>query len=103
MTTEPVAESERPGLGPPVPLRWYHKLSALLFVALCLELGLFLFVYPWSPYWERNYFSALTPKWEGVWRSSYVRGAVSGIGLLDIYIFWTELYRLLRLFFKRQG
>lgn len=37
---------------------------------------------PWSVLWERNYFAAVVPAL-GAWMASpYVRGAVSGIGLV---------------------
>ncbi len=36
--------------------RWYHKLSAILLVTFCFEIGLFLIIFPWTPYWDGNYF-----------------------------------------------
>jgi hypothetical protein len=76
--------------------RWYHKAGALLFVFFCFEVGAFLVVFPWLDLWDYNYFSALTPGWEDVWTSPYVRGAVSGLGLLNIWISFAELFRLRR-------
>ena len=40
----------------PVPIqrplyRWYHKLSAVLLITFCLEVGLFLLIFPWTDYW----------------------------------------------------
>jgi hypothetical protein len=32
---------------PPLPrYRWYHKVSAVLFITLCLDIGLFLVIFP---------------------------------------------------------
>ncbi len=85
----------------PVPVerpryRWYHKVSALVFVVFCLELGLFLLIFPWTDGWEGNFFSSLIPEWHRYWESSYVRGAISGIGIVDLYICFVEAVRLRR-------
>ena len=41
-----------------------------------------LIVTPWTPFWLRNYFAQAWP-WLGVYMSStYVRGAVTGVGLV---------------------
>jgi len=76
--------------------RWYHKITALVFIIFCLELGLFLFLFPWTEYWEHNLFSSLVPEWHQFWESSYVRGAVSGIGVVNLYISFVEIFRLRR-------
>lgn len=76
--------------------RWYHKLSAVLIITLCLEIGLFLLVFPWTSYWETNYFSQIIPSWHVYWYNSYFRGAVSGLGALNLYIFLVEIFHLRR-------
>jgi hypothetical protein len=76
--------------------RWYHKLLALLAVIFCFEMGVFLLVFPWVSEWDLNYFARL-PFWaENVWISPYFRGAISGIGLVNIYISFVEVFRLRR-------
>jgi hypothetical protein len=94
------AEPSEYGAGPvevgrPV-YRWYHKLSAVLLVAFCLGIGLFLLIFPWTPYWDTNYFGSLIPQWHAYWDNMYVRGAVSGLGFVNLYISILELYRLRR-------
>jgi hypothetical protein len=64
---------------------WYHKMSAVVFITFCLEIGLFLLIFPWTEYWDGNYFSDL-----------YVRGAVSGLGVVNLYISFVEIFRLRR-------
>ncbi len=93
-TGEPLA-------GGPVPVphpayRWYHKMSAVLFITFCIELGLFLVVFPWTDYWDGNFFSSLVPEWHQYWVNMYVRGAVSGLGVVDLYISLLEIVRLRR-------
>ena len=76
--------------------RWYHKLTGLLAVIFAFELGIFLLVFPWASDWNFNYFASL-PLWtRGLWQSPYFRGAVSGLGLLNIYISFVEVFRLKR-------
>ncbi len=95
----PSSESE-PLPGPiPVPrplYRWYHKVSAVLYVMFCLELGVFLVIFPWTEYWDYNFFSSFVPEWHQYWENLYVRGAVSGLGVLDLYIFFVEIVGLRR-------
>ena len=85
----------RPMPVPPPEYRWYHKMSAVLFITFCLEVGIFLVLFPWTPYWEGNYFSALRP-WRQYWDNMYVRGAISGLGVVNLYISLVEVLRLRR-------
>ncbi|HJZ95353.1 MAG TPA: hypothetical protein VKE70_02550 [Candidatus Solibacter sp.] len=74
--------------------RWYHKIGAFLFISLCMLVGLFLLIFPWTYWWGGNYFSDLLPQMEQWWDNVYVRGAVSGLGLVNLYISIVELFRL---------
>jgi len=76
--------------------RWYHKMAGVLFVAFCLCVGLFLVIFPWTDLWESNYFSTWVPEWHQYWDNMYVRGAISGIGVVNLYISLTEMFRLRR-------
>jgi hypothetical protein len=78
------------------PFRWYHKAGALLYIFFCFEIGVFLLLYPWSPWWGSSFFSGVTPAWYELWNSPYLRGAVSGLGVIDIGISFSELFRLRR-------
>jgi hypothetical protein len=82
------------------PVRWYHKMSAILFITFCLEIGFFLLIFPWTEFWEANYFAAFIPEWHRYWDNMYLRGAVSGIGVVNLYISFVEMFRLRR-FAKR--
>jgi len=76
--------------------RWYHKMSAILLVTFCVEIGLFLLIFPWTEYWDANYFSRLAPAWRSFWGNGYLRGAVSALGALNLYISVVEIFRLRR-------
>jgi hypothetical protein len=49
-----------------------------------LEVGLLLVVLPWSGFWEQNYFADTWPPLLVLLRNNYVRGAVSGLGLVNL-------------------
>ena len=75
---------------------WYQKLSAILLIIFCLELGCFLLVFPWvNEVWEQNFFSSLLHT--GIWNNGYFRGAMSGLGVINVYIAFVEILRLRRL------
>lgn len=87
----------------PVPLaprsRWFQRIASVLLIVFCLELGLFLLIYPWTDGWSGNYFSWIGPArtqavWHGFWNNPYLRGAVSGIGLVNIWIAAYEAFRM---------
>ncbi|MGD1073120.1 MAG: hypothetical protein ABSB15_23635 [Bryobacteraceae bacterium] len=78
---------------------WFRRLSSVLFVIFCFELGLFLIIYPWTDAWTDNYFSVAVPDtmaraWRDLWNNSYVRGAVSGLGLVNVWIAMTEVFQM---------
>jgi hypothetical protein len=74
--------------------RWRGRLQAILLILFCLEVGIVLVLLPWSSFWDRNYFFSLAPRWSYLLSSSYVRGAVSGLGLLNVWIAVAEFWRL---------
>ena len=79
--------------------RWFRRLSSVLFVVFCFELGLFLLVYPWTDAWADNYFSVAVPDsalstWRTLWNNPYVRGGVSGLGLVNVWIAVAEVFRM---------
>jgi hypothetical protein len=72
------------------------RLSVIFYIILCIEIGIVLTVLPWVPHgwwglsdWGNNYFLLLASRKVGfgVQRfiaSGWVRGAVSGIGILNL-------------------
>lgn len=72
---------------------WISKGASLLFVIFCLELGLFLIIYPWTTRWTMNILPVWLPIPHDLWLSGYFRGAVSGIGIADLVIALSEMSR----------
>ena len=63
-------------------------------MAYFLEVGLLLVVAPWSAFWDRNYFARLAPTIGDIIKDPYVRGAVSGLGLINIVAGLAELFSM---------
>lgn len=59
-------------------------MKRLALVIFFLEIGFVLTVAPWSAYWDRNYFAETLPAIHGVITNNFVRGAVSGLGLINV-------------------
>jgi hypothetical protein len=67
----------------------------LLLVALFLEIGFLLVVMPWSAFWDRNYFVQSLPVVAVLLTNNFVRGGVTGLGLVNLYLGFSELVRAL--------
>ena len=63
----------------------------LVYIAFFLEVGLLLVVLPWSGFWERNYFAAAWPPLQRVLTNNFVRGAVTGLGLVNLVAGFADL------------
>ena len=81
------------------------KLSVIFYIILCLEIGIALTVAPWWPQgmwgfgdWGNNYFLLYAAQKTGIHSlqavvaSGWVRGAVSGVGLLNLGIAIWEIF-----------
>jgi len=81
------------------------KLSVIFYIILCLEIGIVLTLLPWVPQgtlglsdWGNNYFLLYAARKTGmhaletVVASGWVRGAVTGVGLLNIGIAFWEIF-----------
>lgn len=65
---------------------WSHRLSLVVFVVFCIELGMFLAILPWISVWNQNSFLGSYPTLKTLLQNNFVRGLVTGIGLVDIWI-----------------
>jgi hypothetical protein len=81
------------------------KLSVIFYIILCLEIGIVLTLLPWVPQgtlglsdWGNNYFLLYAARKTGmhalqaVVASGWIRGAVTGVGLLNIGIAFWEIF-----------
>jgi hypothetical protein len=58
----------------------------ILWTLICFELGILLILVPWSGFWERNFFLQRFPDLVPLLMNPFSRGAVSGLGLLDVFL-----------------
>lgn len=65
---------------------WMRRIVLVLFVMFCLQMGMMLLFLPWTPAWSYN--SWLAEHWavRNFVTNYFVRGLVSGLGLVDIFI-----------------
>jgi len=70
----------------PAPI-WLQRMSLAVLVLFCFYIGGLLAIIPWSPrYWDHNGWLLAHPALDAVLNHGWVRGVVSGIGLIDIWI-----------------
>ncbi len=63
-----------------------NRISRALLVVLCFEMGALLLYLPWSAFWEQNFFLSHFPSLIPVVLHPSFRGAISGLGVLDILL-----------------
>jgi hypothetical protein len=68
------------------------RLLRVVLLLLWLELGLMLILLPWSDMWDINYFLYQYPALGLIMKNPYLRGAVSGLGLMNV-LFALEAFR----------
>ena len=62
-----------------------------MYIAFFLEVGLLLIVLPWSTFWERNYFVVTWPSVRPFLINNFVRGAITGLGLVNVIAGFADL------------
>lgn len=66
---------------------WLQRLSLFVLVLFCVYLGVLVMLLPWwARIWDHNMFLQAHPALSAVLHNGAVRGVISGIGLLDIWI-----------------
>ena len=65
---------------------WMYRIWLVVFVLFCLEVGIVLMVGPWTRAWTDNSLSSSFPALHDFLMNGFVRGAVSGLGLVDFWI-----------------
>jgi hypothetical protein len=66
---------------------WLQRLSLFVLVLFCVYLGVLVMILPWwTRIWDHNDFIQARPTLSAVLHMGAVRGLISGLGLLDIWI-----------------
>lgn len=58
----------------------------IIVVLLSLEAGLVLLVLPWTVLWDRNWWVFGAPLLRPILMNNFLRGAISGLGLLTLWV-----------------
>ena len=66
--------------------RWMARVFLLIEVIIWVELGLILAIVPWTRAWSDNGLVLNYPRIRELLSINFIRGVVTGIGLLDIWV-----------------
>ncbi|MBP6822318.1 MAG: hypothetical protein KA368_12290 [Acidobacteria bacterium] len=75
------------------------KITVIVYIVVSFEIGILLLILPWSPWWHDNFFLYfIIGKLHAPWMATFlthkaVRGAVTGIGVLNILAGIYEMFR----------
>jgi len=69
---------------------WLHRATVLMFGLVCAVVGVLLVILPWRPEWTDNHLLMASPGLRAFVANGFVRGICSGLGILDIWIGFSE-------------
>jgi hypothetical protein len=75
------------------------KITVIVYILICFEVGILLLILPWTQYWEENVFlyfitGKLNAPWiETLLTSGYMRGAITGLGVLNILAGMRDIFK----------
>jgi hypothetical protein len=72
---------------------WVQRIWLVVFVLFCLEVGIILTALPWTRIWTENSLLLGYPQIREFLMQNFVRGLVSGLGLVDIWMGVAEAVR----------
>ena len=81
-------------------VRWQRRILGLCLAVFAFYLGMFLLVFPWLPAWGMDWIPVHSQRFANLWMSRYFRGAVSGLGLLNIFVALSEVASQIRSLFR---
>jgi hypothetical protein len=70
------------------------RFLTIIYIVFCFEMGVFLFIFPWIAIWSKNYFVGHYPFFAVITHNYFLRGAISGLGLADVWLALFEVWRL---------
>ena len=79
--------------------RWHKHVLGFCMVVFALEIGAFLSVFPWLSNWDQSWIPVHSPRFAGLWMSTYFRAALSALGVVNIWIAGVELIAQLKAIF----
>ena len=70
--------------GPATQEHFISTVLRLLVAAYFIEAGILLIFAPWTALWDRNFFAETQPWLHAVMANSFVRGGVTGVGVITV-------------------
>ncbi len=77
-----------------------NKALFVIYVLYCLEVGIFLLVYPWMRLWDQNFLLQYSSYLRVLLLNDFFRGAVSGLGIANLILGAWEVAHFQRYFRK---
>src|SRR4051794_6056472 len=65
---------------------WVHRSWIVIYVVFCIWIGIVVAALPWTRVWTDNSFVMSLPELRAILKLNFVRGIVTGIGLLDLWL-----------------
>ena len=65
---------------------WLQRIFLVVYVVFCIELCVVLVALPWTALWTSNNLLVHWPEVRRFLAHGFVRGAISGLGLLDVWL-----------------
>lgn len=65
---------------------WGRRTGLVLYILICLEVGMLLLVVPWTRVWSNNGFLLRHLALRAWAMQGFVRGAISGLGLVNLWL-----------------
>ena len=62
------------------------RILKIIYILYCIEAGIFLLWLPWLSIWDVNFLTAIYPQILPVITNSFLKGAVLGLGIVNIMI-----------------
>jgi hypothetical protein len=72
---------------------WRARLFLIEFIFVCIVVGIILVAAPWLPIWSENSLLNGFPQLREALTNYFVRGLISGLGLVDIWLAISEAVR----------
>ncbi len=77
-----------------------NKVLFVIYVLYCLEVGIFLLVFPWLRLWDQNLLLQYSSYVRLLFLNDFFRGAVSGLGVANLILGVWEIAHFQRYFRK---
>ena len=77
-----------------------NKVLYIIYVLYCLEVGAFLVIFPWMRLWDQNLLLDYSVYLRLLFLNNFFRGAVSGLGIANLFLGAWEIVHFQRYFKK---